>query len=132
MIPHHPTHWIAVALAMALALLAFEAAGQGGPAQSTTASGMFQGRPAMAGAQGGMGAQAGLPQGGLGVQGSQAAELNLRRPRIVDEPPRDMPQGQPADVPAEVVLSRRTEHLAAAQLDELTPREAREIARRVQ
>jgi hypothetical protein len=131
MIQHHPTHWIAVALVAALALLAFEVAGQGGAAQSTTAAGMFQGRPAMAGAQGGLGAQAGLPQGGLGVQGSQAAELNLRRPRIVDEP-YDMPQGQPADVPAEVVLSGRTERLAAAQLDELTPREAREIARRVQ
>lgn len=131
MIQHHPTHWAAVALVAALALLAFEVAGQGSAAQSTTASGMFQGRPAMAGAQGGLGAQAGLPQGGLGVQGSQAAELNLRRPRIVDEP-RDMPQGQPADVPAEVVLSGRSERFASAQLDELTPREARDIARRVQ
>lgn len=131
MIQHHPTHWIAVALVAALALLAFEAAGQGNAAQSTTAAGMFQGRPAMAGAQGGLGAQAGLPQGGLGVQGSQAAQLNLRRPRIADEP-RDMPQGQPADIPAEVVLRGNGERLAAAELDGLTPQDARAIVRRVQ
>lgn len=75
MIPHHPTHWIAVAAAASLALLAFEAAGQ-----STGAQAVFEGRPAMAGAQAGLGAMAGPPQGGIGLQGSDGAQLNLRRP----------------------------------------------------
>ena len=67
---HGPHHWITVALVLAaLMLMLSEAHGQ-----STGAAAVFEGRPAMAGAQGGMGAQAGLPQGGIGVQGSQAAE----------------------------------------------------------
>ncbi|MCD6078819.1 MAG: hypothetical protein K0R89_2763 [Ramlibacter sp.] len=88
MIRHHPTHWIAVAAALGLGLLALEAAGQ----QSTNnlnlnpnASAVFQGRPLMAGAQAGLGAQAGPPQGGIGLQGSDGAGLNLRAPRIIDE-----------------------------------------------
>ena len=81
MIRHHPTHWIAVALVAALALIAFEVAGQ----LSTGAAAMFEGRPAMAGAQAGLGAQAGPPQGGLGVQGSEAAQRNLKPPRIIEE-----------------------------------------------
>jgi hypothetical protein len=76
MIPHHPTHWIAVALVASLALLAFEAAGQ-----STGAQAVFEGRPALAGAQAGQGALAGPPQGGMGLQGSEGAQLNLRRPQ---------------------------------------------------
>lgn len=75
MIPHHPTHWIAVAIAASLALLAFEVAGQGTGAQA-----VFEGRPAMAGAQAGLGAMAGPPQGGIGLQGSEGAQLSLRRP----------------------------------------------------
>ncbi|HEY8360709.1 MAG TPA: hypothetical protein VIL30_24900 [Ramlibacter sp.] len=75
MIPHHPTHWIAVAAVASLALLAFEAAGQGTGAQA-----VFEGRPAMAGAQGGLGAMAGPPQGGIGLQGSDGAQVRLRRP----------------------------------------------------
>jgi len=75
MIPHHRTHWIAVAIAASMALLAFEAAGQ-----STGAQAVFEGRPAMAGAQAGLGAMAGPPQGGIGLQGSDGAQINLRRP----------------------------------------------------
>lgn len=78
---HHPTHWIAVALVAALGLMAAEVYGQ----MSTGAAAMFEGRPALAGAQGGLGAQAGLPQGGLGVQGNEAAERNLRPPRVIQE-----------------------------------------------
>ena len=77
---HHPTHWIGVALVTALALWALEAAGQ-----STGASAMFEGRPAMAGAQGGLGAQAGPPTGGIGVQGTEAAERSLKPPRVIEE-----------------------------------------------
>ncbi len=83
---HHPTHWIAVAAALALGLLAFEVAGQ-----TTTAAGNFQGRPALAGAQGGLGAQAGLPQGGIGLQGSDGAQITLRRPEPADITPRPLP-----------------------------------------
>jgi hypothetical protein len=117
---HHPTHWIAVALASALALLAFEAAGQ-----STNAKAVFEGRPTLAGAQAGLGAQAGPPQGGIGLEGSEATAFNLRRPRIMDEP-RDMPQGAPAVVAsldADRVLPQRTD-------TDISPKEARELARR--
>ncbi|QJW83261.1 hypothetical protein HK414_00315 [Ramlibacter terrae] len=75
MIPHHPTHWIAVAAAASLALLAFEVAGQ-----STGSQAVFEGRPAMAGARAGLGAMAGPPQGGIGLQGTDGAQVNLRRP----------------------------------------------------
>ena len=54
-------------------------------AQSTGAGAVFEGRPAMAGAQGGQGAQAGMPQGGLGVQGNEGqAGVNLRKPSGLD------------------------------------------------
>jgi hypothetical protein len=70
---HPPSHWIMIALVLAAFLLTLsEANGQGG------AAAVFDGRPAMAGAQGGMGAQGGVPQGGLGVQGNEAAERSLR------------------------------------------------------
>lgn len=75
---HPPSHWILLALVLlALLLTLSEAYGQ--PAGSAA---VFEGRPAMAGAQAGIGAQAGPPQGGIGVQGPQAAErsVHLRRP----------------------------------------------------
>lgn len=81
MTPHHPTHWVALALAASLALLAFEAAGQSAGGQAA-----FQGRPALAGAQAGQGALAGPPQGGIGLQGSDGAQMNLRPPRSVAQP----------------------------------------------
>ena len=99
---HHPTHWIALAAALGLALVALEAAGQ----QSTNdlnltpnASAVFQGRPLMAGAQAGLGAQAGPPQGGIGLQGSEGAGLNLRRPRIIEEQMSPLPPVACADLP---------------------------------
>jgi hypothetical protein len=72
-IQHGPYHWILVALALAALLLTLgEAHGQSG------ATAAFEGRPAMAGAQGGLGAQAGVAQGGIGVQGNAVAERTLR------------------------------------------------------
>ncbi len=69
-IQHTPYHWVLVALALLALLLTFgDAHGQ------SAASAVFEGRPAMAGAQGGQGAQAGMPQGGLGVQGNDVAPL---------------------------------------------------------
>lgn len=79
---HTPYHWVAVALALAVLLLTLSDA----HGQSTGAGAMFEGRPAMAGAQGGQGAQAGMPQGGIGVQGNELAERGLRRnPSDLDE-----------------------------------------------
>ena len=67
---HPPSHWIVVALVLAAFLLTLtEAHGQ------ATGAAVFEGRPAMAGAQGGQGAQAGMAQGGLGVQGSDDPAL---------------------------------------------------------
>lgn len=77
---HHHHHWIGVAVVVALGLLAFEAA-----AQTATAGAMFQGRPELAGAQGGLGAQAGPPLGGIGLQGSEGAGLNLRAPQVISQ-----------------------------------------------
>ena len=81
-IQHTPYHWVLVALALIAFLLTFgEAHGQSG------AAAVFDGRPAMAGAQGGLGAQAGVPQGGIGVQGNEVAERSLRlnKPSGLDE-----------------------------------------------
>ena len=81
-IQHTPSHWIMVALVLAALLLTLsEAHGQSG------AAAVFEGRPAMAGAQGGMGAQSGVPQGGLGVQGNEAAERSMRlnKPSELDQ-----------------------------------------------
>jgi hypothetical protein len=65
---HSPQHWITVALLLAALLLTLSEA----HGQSTGTAASFEGRPAMAGAQAGLGAQAGPPQGGIGVQGSEA------------------------------------------------------------
>lgn len=81
--PHHPGHWVGVAVVIALALVAVESAAQAAPLPSTNARAVFQGRPYMAGAQAGLGAEAGPPQGGIGLQGSDGAGLNLRKPSTV-------------------------------------------------
>ena len=93
---HSPFHWVVVALVAILALFTFgHARGQGG------SSAVFEGRPALGGAQGGMGAQSGMPQGGIGVQGNEAAQrqLNLRKPSGLDAlpppPPADAASAQP-------------------------------------
>ncbi len=75
-IHHRPSHWVAVTLVLVALLLALNEA----HGQSAGGAGVFEGRPAMAGAQAGLGAQAGPPQGGVGAQGAEAAQRNLRRP----------------------------------------------------
>ena len=97
-IQHSPYHWVAVAVALAACLLVLsEAHGQSG------AAAVFEGRPAMAGAQGGMGAQGGVPQGGLGVQGNEVAERTLRlgKPTGLD----DIRQARRDDVPDVIAAS---------------------------
>jgi hypothetical protein len=85
-IHHSPSHWLLVGLVVAAFLLTLsEAHGQAVGTQRS----YDQGRPEMAGAQAGIGAQAGLPQGGIGVQGNEAAErgMHLRRePGLEDRP----------------------------------------------
>lgn len=111
-IHHRPSHWVAVALVLAALMLALnEAHGQGAGAAA-----VFEGRPAMAGAQAGLGAQAGPPQGGVGVQGPEAAQrnLNLRRPSRL---------GQLPPVPGKAdddVLAARAEARAPTDRNELT------------
>jgi hypothetical protein len=62
-----PWHWFGVALVALVALLAFGHA----HGQSSNAAAAFEGRPSLAGAQGGLGAQAGMAQGGIGVQATR-------------------------------------------------------------
>jgi hypothetical protein len=81
---HHTRYyWITVALVVIAFLLTLSEA----HGQTAGTSAVFEGRPALAGAQGGQGAQAGPPQGGIGVQGNEAAEkgMRLRQPSLLDD-----------------------------------------------
>jgi hypothetical protein len=82
---HPPYHWITVAVVALAALLALGNV----YGQRTDAGSMFEGRPAMSGAQSGTGAMAGPPQGGIGLQGQDNSGVALRPPAGL----RDMPQG---------------------------------------
>jgi hypothetical protein len=84
---HSPHHWLAVAIVVAIAMLTVSLAH--GQQQRNDAGAVFQGRPAMAGAQAGTGAMAGPPQGGIGMQGQDNSGVALRPPSGL----RDMPQG---------------------------------------
>ena len=92
------SHWIAAATVLPVTLFMFgHVHGQG-----TGSEQVFQGRPAMAGAQGGTGAMAGPPQGGVGPQSVDQAGggLVLRAPgkNSTDAPvPRDPGVGTPGD-----------------------------------
>ncbi|HEX2544110.1 MAG TPA: hypothetical protein VHL79_04495 [Ramlibacter sp.] len=98
--PHSPTHWIGVAAVLGLGLLALEAWGQQATNNmSPNAQAVFQGRPAMAGAQAGLGAMAGPPQGGIGLQGSDGAGRNLRRPHVIEQQMAPLPPVACADLP---------------------------------
>jgi len=100
MTPHHRTHWLGIALVLMLALMAFEAWGQPpNHVLSPNAGAVFQGRPAMAGAQAGLGAMAGPPQGGIGLQGADGAGLNLRRPYVIEQQMSPLPPVACADIP---------------------------------
>lgn len=97
---HSPHHWIAVAIVVAIALLTLtELHGQ-----RTDSNAVFQGRPAMSGAQAGAGAMAGPPQGGIGVQGQDQSQITLRRRPASAE---NMPQGEPAANPTDAISTNR-------------------------
>jgi hypothetical protein len=106
-IHHTPSHWVLVALVLAAFLLTLSEA----HGQSPGASAVFEGRPAMAGAQGGLGAQAGVPQGGLGVQGNDAAErsMNPRKPSGLDEMQQARRQGEDVVAAANTDMTLRKE-----------------------
>jgi len=118
---HSPYHWISVALVLAALIFTLsEAYGQ-----STGSSAVFEGRPAMAGAQGGLGAQAGPPQGGLGVQGSDGAQRTIGPRRQVT--PQDFPQGTRDNVSGIDVPTAKAE--AAAAHPDVRPGPDRGIAK---
>ena len=97
---HSPTHWIGIAAVLGLGLLALEAWGQQATNNmSPNAQAVFQGRPLMAGAQAGLGAMAGPPQGGIGLQGSDGAGRNLRRPHVIEQQMAPLPPVACADLP---------------------------------
>lgn len=108
---HTPSHWILVVLVLVALLLALNEA----HGQSAGGAAAFEGRPALAGAQGGLGAQAGPPQGGIGVQGSEDAQrsVHLRRPDNVT----NMPQGTP-DTKGDLASARN-----AVRKDRAIPRD---------
>jgi hypothetical protein len=112
--PHHRTHWLGVALVVAIGVIAVEAAAQSTLPPSTNAQAVFQGRPTMSGAQAGLGAQSGPPQGGIGLQGSSGAGLNLRKPSTVEQ---DM-AALPPPVPCPLVprISTAEQPLCLAQV----------------
>lgn len=97
---HSPHHWIPVAIVLAITLLTLtEVHGQ-----RTDSSAVFEGRPAMAGAQAGTGAMAGPPQGGIGVQGQDHSQISVRsRSSGVA----DMPQGQPPTPNTDAISANR-------------------------
>ena len=95
------SQWIAVAAVVPVAVFAFghvhgQAQNQGG----TGAQATFQGRPAMAGAQGGTGAMAGPPQGGIARQATDqpGGGVVLRAPQDIRDrgvPPKEPDQPVP-------------------------------------
>lgn len=77
------SNWIAVAAVLPITLcMVGHVDGQG-----TGSEAVFQGRPAMAGAQGGTGAMSGLPQGGVGPQSvdQPGGGVQLRKPSGLDQ-----------------------------------------------
>ena len=92
--------WIAVAAVLPITLcMVGHVRGQ----VSTGSEAVFQGRPAMAGAQGGTGAMSGLPQGGVAPQSvdQPGGGVQLRKPSGLEQPqgdqavPRDPGVGTP-------------------------------------
>lgn len=110
---HSPFHWLVVAAVALIALFTFgHARGQG-----ANAAAAFEGRPSLAGVQGGLGAQSGMPQGGIGVQGNEAAQrqLNLRKPSGLDSmpaPPAAAPPMAPVSVRSDVTLVPKKDEVA--------------------
>ena len=81
---HTRLGWITVAAVTAAALFTLSEAW----GQSTGAAAVFEGRPAMSGAQAGQGPMAGPPQGGISPQGTDGSPgVTLRKPTGLDAMP---------------------------------------------
>lgn len=123
---HSPHHWIPVAIVLAVSLLTLtEVYGQ-----RTDSTSVFQGRPAMAGAQAGTGAMAGPPQGGIGVQGQDHSQVTLRNRASGVA---DMPQGEPVantDAIAENRAVRNDQDIAPRDRDRGVGKDQRSVAQR--
>jgi hypothetical protein len=94
---------------------------------------VFEGRPAMAGAQGGQGAQAGPPQGGIGVQGNEAAErgLRLQKPSLLDEVREDAREASVVAAAGNTEEAKSAENtgMAGAAREEVEPARDRSLAK---
>lgn len=113
--PHTPYHWMLVALVAGAFLLAMSEAHGQSPG-STGAAAVFEGRPALAGAQAGQGAQAGPPQGGIGVQGSDDLARPLRKEIGKPKQPRDLaPPKDGVRAPKDALPEPRDSSLAKDQ-----------------
>jgi hypothetical protein len=77
-----PTAWFWVIAAAVVAVALFTVGNAYGQGAGTSA--VFEGRPAMAGAQGGLGPMAGPPQGGLGPQSPQDPGSGIGARRQLD------------------------------------------------
>lgn len=99
-------------------------------AQGGGAAASSVGRPTISGAQGGLGVQAGLPQGGLGTQGNDGAQLRLKaRPRDPQGEP--FPQGEPSLI-AEARSAATVAPATPTNIEgDVTAKEKRATAKRV-
>ncbi|MBA2960572.1 MULTISPECIES: hypothetical protein [Ramlibacter] len=97
--PHTTWHWFTVAAILVLALFTLSDA----HGQSTGPNAAFEGRPAMAGPQSGLGPQAGPPQGGISPQSRDdpGGGVVLQKPSGLDGAapvvPRDPGVGRPSN-----------------------------------
>lgn len=94
-----PTAWFWVVAAAAVAVALFTVGNAYG--QGAGSSAVFEGRPAMGGAQGGLGPMAGPPQGGLGPQSPQDPGSGPRALGTKPEIPRD-----PGPIPRDPGMDR--------------------------
>ncbi|MET0310542.1 MAG: hypothetical protein ABW051_00680, partial [Burkholderiaceae bacterium] len=106
----------AVGMVAAVLTFAFSAVHGQAPGGGAAAAAAGAGRPAMAGAQGGLGVQAGVPQGGIGVQGNDAAERAVR----LSMPLATGRAVEPGEVPSPANQAR-AEVAAAAEQERVNP-----------
>jgi hypothetical protein len=97
-----PTAWFWVVAAAVAAVALFTVGHVYG--QGAGSAAVFEGRPAMAGAQGGLGPMAGPPQGGLGPQSPQDPGGGFGRPNAMGNKP-DVPR-DPGPIPRDPGMDR--------------------------
>lgn len=96
------SQWIAAGAVVPVVLFTFgHVHGQSQPQGNTGAEAVFQGRPAMSGAQGGTGAMAGPPQGGVAPQSpaQPGGGLVLQAPAAIRDRDQSVPRQADQSVP---------------------------------